>query len=410
MVNRSSNWSQRSHQVGVTTCRFLIRSSWAIAVGLRGGGSGKRSGRPVPGYSWLSPSRRAIDRLALATSGSTVSLRRPASRVIGAVVSLVLAIATTACESMSPTGQTGYVAQTASATAVASLPDPVADEARRFRDRYGLRADDVWIRAVAADPLAQQGIVDYGVPLMPFERLDLEHRRTDIDLLRQINDYGSLFAGSFAGAYVDQRASQAFVASFKDDADRHRAALANLLPAGARVDVRDVNWSKKELEDFVAVVEAEQAWFETIGVQYLTADRGISEDFVSVDFLGPEAAIPVIEEHFGNPTWLEAERQGPLPWTGPRGNLVIVVVDRDGKPVPRLWCEFIPEDPDATDGGEDIFGTGKDGRCSIPNLPAVAYRIVLHRFVDNDHYEPIKRFRVVLAPRGTTHRVVVRTP
>lgn len=327
------------------------------------------------------------------------------------VAFLLLAIATTTCESrpVSPAGDTAHV-PTADATAVPPSPDPVAEEARRFRVRYGLRADETWIRAVAANPTAKQGVVDFGVPLMPFERLDLEHRRTDVDLLRQINDYGSLFPDSYAGAYVDQRASEAFVASFKGDAARHRTALANLLPVDARVDVRDVDWSTAELTNFLRDVEAEQPWFETIGVRYLTADRGITDDFVSVDFLGPEDAAQVIEDHFGDPTWLEADRQGPLPWAGPRGNLVVVVVDQNGKPVPGLWCQFVSEDPNAAEGGEDIFGTDKTGRCQIPNLPAVAYRIVLHRFVDEDHYEPIKQFRVVLAPGGTTTSVVVEMP
>jgi hypothetical protein len=290
------------------------------------------------------------------------------------------------------------------------LAEAALEEARQFRVRYGLRADDVWIRAVAADPSSQQGVTDYGVALMPFERLDLERRRTDVDLLKQIDDYGSLFPGSFAGAYWDQRASQAFVASFKDDAARHQAALANLLPPDARVDVRDVDWSTVELKRFVREVDAEQAWFASIGVQYLTADRGIIDDFVSVDYLGPPEAAQRIEGHFGDPTWLVAERQGPLLWEGPRGNLVIVVVDQVGKPVPGLWCEFVARDPAAVEGGEDIFGTDEDGRCIIPNLPAVSYRITLHRFVADDRYEPIISFDAVLAPGGTTVPVVIEEP
>lgn len=318
------------------------------------------------------------------------------------ITGLLLVGAITAC---------GSPARTASSVAPAPvLPAAELEDARQFRVRFGLRADESWIRAVAADPTAQQGLVDFGVPLMPFERSDLEERRTDVDLLTQINGYGSMFPDSYAGAYVDLRASQAFVASFKTDSDRHRIALANLLPVGARVDVRDVDWSTTELEAFVEIVTAEEAWFETIGVRFASAGRAITEDHVYVKFQGRPEAVRLIEEHFGDPTWLVADRQGPLPWQGPRGDLVIAVRDEAGAPVPGLWCEFVSEDPEAAEGGEDIFGTGDDGRCVLRNLPAVAYQITLHRFVDDDHYEPIKTFRVVLAPGGTTIPMDVPAP
>lgn len=320
----------------------------------------------------------------------------------------VLATMIYGCVSSAP-AETEQVAGSPVAKALEPPCDGASDEARQFRIRYGLRADDCWIQAVAADPAAQEAVGEFGVPLMPSERFDLQNRHTDFDLVREIDAYGALFPNSYAGAYMDQRASQAFIAMFKDEAPRHQAALSNLLPQ-ARIEVRDVDWSTPDLNTFLKLVEAEQAWFATIGVQYLTADRSITEDFVSVDYLGPVAAEELIEAHFGNPTWLDVERQGPLPWTGPRGNLVIDVVDQNGRPVPGLWCQFVAEDPEAASPGEDIFGTDDSGRCSLANLPAVAYRITLHRFVENDHYEHIKEFRVVLSPGGTTTSVAVEMP
>jgi hypothetical protein len=326
------------------------------------------------------------------------------------VAAWVLAFATIGCGSETPPPQeTEQVLASAAVAAVAPSCDAASDEARLFRVQYGLRADECWIQAVAADPAAQPGIADFGVPLMPFEAAELRSRHTNVDLLREINGYGALFPASYAGAYVDARASEAFVASFKNEALRHRVALANLVPA-AQIEVLDVDWSTIELDRFVRAVEAERAWFQTIRVQYITADRGITDNFVSVDYLGPAAAAQVIEGHFGDPTWLVAERQGPLPWAGPRGDLVIVVVDQDGKPVPGLWCEFVAEDPEAGNPGEDIFGTDDSGRCIIPNLPAVAYRVTLHRFVDDDHYEPIEQLRVVLSSGGTTISAAVEMP
>jgi hypothetical protein len=60
-------------------------------------------------------------------------------------------------------------------------------------------------------------------------------------------------------------------------------------------------------------------------------------------------------------------------------------------------------------GGETIFSTGATGSCVLENFPAVAYRIGLHELIDDDHDDsiPIKEFEVVLAPEGTTIRVIV---
>ena len=122
------------------------------------------------------------------------------------------------------------------------------------------------------------------------------------------------------------------------------------------------------------------------------------------------AAAQVIAAHFGDPSWLEVERQGPLPWLGPRANLEIVVVDQEGRPVPGLWCEFAAEDPEAASTAEEIFGTDDDGHCVIPNIPAVAYRITLNQLVEDDHYEPIKEFRLELVPGAPPALVTVEMP
>src|SRR5262245_38632549 len=110
------------------------------------------------------------------------------------------------------------------ATGVESPPSVTSeafDEARLFRARYGLRDDEAWILAVANNPDADIGLDEFGVPLMPAELAELRSRRTDRDLLAQIKTYGTMFPESFAGVYVDQRASLAFIASFKDDSERH---------------------------------------------------------------------------------------------------------------------------------------------------------------------------------------------
>ena len=137
-------------------------------------------------------------------------------------------------------------------------------------------------------------------------------------------------------------------------------------------------------------------------------DRRGGDDFIYVRYQGSEAAAALIEAHFGDPPWLHAERDGPLPWADPRGDLDLIVTDEHGRPIPELWCEFTPLDRVAEDGSETIWGTDHNGRCTIKNLPAVAYEVNLHRYIDNDHYgASIKSLRVIVTPNGGPVRVVV---
>jgi hypothetical protein len=265
----------------------------------------------------------------------------------------------------------------------------------------------MWVRAVAANPAAQAGIPEFGFPLMPDEFADLMSRRWDPDLHLQVRAYGLLFPDDFAGAWINLKANGVVIA-FKNDVERHRVALSNLVPAGSVVEVRKVDWSLVDLEGFVDRIEADQAWFDSIGV-IARASANALENAVDVRFNGPEEAGGLIEQRFGNPSWLRARWSGPVPWEGRRADLTIEVTDTDGQRVKNLQCAYEPVDPMVDAGGETIFGTGSTGICVLKNFPAVAYRIRLHKWVDNDGYDPtpIKEFQVVLAPEGTSIRVVV---
>jgi hypothetical protein len=243
-------------------------------------------------------------------------------------------------------------------------PDEI-DEAVQFRRRYGLRADDAWILAVAQADEARAAIAEFGVPLMPFEVQALHARRTDRNVLRQIGEYGNLHPEQYAGAYMDQRQSMGFVVMFTGDLERHRTTLANLLPQGVNLDLESVRWSTRELDQFQAQVESDLGWTGPLGVRFLTAGRRVTEDTVYVKYLGPEAVAPAIADYYGNPPWLVVERDGPLPWTGARADLAIDVVDAKGHPVPGLDCVLRALDPEADEGGETALGTNERGRCVL---------------------------------------------
>ena len=186
--------------------------------------------------------------------GTTMNVRRfSICRLVGVVVAAWLAVA------CGPTAPAPANAPSASVAAGAPTVSPAPtlsgqeiDEAARFRKRYGLRADDAWIVAVAQVGAARAGVEEFGVPLMPFEIGVLHARRTDRDALRQVQDYGDLHPEQYAGAYIDERHSMGFIVMFTGSLDRHRTTLANLLPESVRLEVVPVRWSSAELEDYLA--------------------------------------------------------------------------------------------------------------------------------------------------------------
>ena len=280
-------------------------------------------------------------------------------------------------------------------------------EATAFRSRFGLRDDREFVEAIATRPDAQAAIPEFGIPLLPEEVSDLMSRRWDLDLLTLVRGYGELFPEDFAGAYVNLESSGVTVA-FTDQIERHRSSLSNLVPAGSVVDIREVRWTLDDLSDFVDAVEVQAAWFESAGISF-DAGADILENVVDVRFRGPEEAARRIEDHFGRPDWLRVRWAGAAPWNGPRGDLTIRVVDFNARPMPNVWCEFQPVDERIEASSETIWGTDASGVCEIPNLPAVVYHVRLHRWVDNDHYDPvpISEFRIELMPGGTTAEVAI---
>jgi hypothetical protein len=316
----------------------------------------------------------------------------------------------------SPSGMPPDASSTAVATA-APTPDasaePLTDEeskATAFRTRVGLRADLEWIREVAARPEAHVGVDVYGnVPLMPFERAELESRPPmDSGVLQRAQSYHYV-APDYAAAFYDEQKRNMLVITFKSNVQAHWEALLAYLPRGTVFEVRQVEWSAVELDAFADLVEAEKAWFPTIGAQFWSASAFEREDVVDVRYLGPQDAGPLIEAHFGNPSWIRAQRDGPLPWTGATGDLVIDVVEADGRPVRDVWFSFDSEHSEVVVNSALPITTNTEGRCVVKRLPAVAYLVRMKVLVD-EQFLPLKEFRVELEPGGTHVEVEVEVP
>lgn len=297
----------------------------------------------------------------------------------------------------------------------ASTPEPGApaiteeelQEAIAFRRLYGLRADEGWVREVAENPASREGWDFYGVPLLPSEFADLQHRGLGQDTLEEVRSYGQLFPDQFSGAYYDPTIN-AVTVSFTADIERHRTALSNLLPRHARVEIRQARWSSAQLNGFAADVNDEESWFDANGVIFGAAGRRVTEDFVYVQYQGAPDAAERILEHFGNPPWLKTEWLGPVPWTGPRADLTVIARDQGGRPLPGLHCAIQPEDPLVERMSDTLIVTDGGGRCVFHDVPAVTFTLSLSEQIGDSRTKVVAEARIEVRQGGGVVPVTVR--
>lgn len=247
-------------------------------------------------------------------------------------------------------------------------------ESRRFRETFGLRADEAWISWVANDPSSQESIEQFGVRLLPWELSQLiEQTRASTEAGPIILDYARTVPEDWYGSYIDQKHGGTIVAQFFRNTDRHRAALARLLPLSARWEARQVDQRTLDMIAFVARVKGDDAWFATIDAELLdVVTSPLDGGIVELTYLARSRDLdPVILDHYGAPDWLRVERAGVPPWTGPVGDLVVRAVDRGGRPVPDLLCNLRS---DVLVTSDTALVTDHSGVCSYPDIPAVTYR------------------------------------
>lgn len=314
-------------------------------------------------------------------------------RALNLSLLLLLVCVTSACgdRSVSP-----------SVAAITPSPSQMAD-ARRFREAFGLQADDEWIARVANDPSSKQGLVQFAVPLLPSELTDLVARtRAYTDAGPLILNYAATVPDDWYGWYIDQQRGGIIVVQFFRNADRHRAALAMLLPTKTRWEVVEVSQRTLDMIAFVARVKADRAWFASIDAELLDVltsplDGGV----VELTYLAARRDLDqVITDHYGSPEWLRVARAGGPPWTGPVGDLVVRAVNLAGNPIAGLTCGL----------GEPPMLTDRDGICRYHDLAAVALRVELWSGVEESRHV-VGGTTVSIKPNATTTvRIVVSQP
>jgi hypothetical protein len=254
---------------------------------------------------------------------------------------------------------------TASAPA-SQVPAAQLDAWVLFRKVYGLRADPAWALAVSEDPRAVGA--ELGVPLLPAElELVAAANSSAQRLAATARTYGNRFLKDFAGSWIE---GPLVVLAFTDDVELHQSEATALF--GQRVVVRPARYSRAELNAFVEAVNDQRDWFLTIGAELHGTDVNEPTNSVDVHYLGPDQTVEtLIRARFAESDWLHSVYDGPLPWTGPVGDLALTVVDPKGRPV-SVECLLYTLDPRVRH--EDIRNF-RDGKCVFPSIPAVEWLV-----------------------------------
>jgi hypothetical protein len=301
------------------------------------------------------------------------------------------------------------IAELRSVEALPTAPDTVLD-AIALRQRLGMRSDEAYVRMLEGDPEAgargRETAFGFAVTVAEAAELGRRVSRTD-EVATAIEAYGADIP-TWAGMFIDQPNGGIVVAQFTGDVEQHRAALARLLSPAARYEVRLVGHSLVELQALADRVTADRGWFRTVD-SYFTgsgADQKASVVVVNVKSLDPDIAAKVIE-HFDAAGLMRVVVSTLMPWTGGYGQIDIVAVDPDGRPVPDEYCWLITDDPAAWEEPPEV--TGDEGTCHIR---AGATEVIAQiRRETADGWIVLGETHALIPAGGTvTARITVREP
>jgi hypothetical protein len=128
--------------------------------------------------------------------------------------------------------------------------------------RFGLRADEGYVRELAIDPTAVNG---FGIPMLAGELAGLQARVSTADGITDVVDtYAATVPDAFGGQYIDPATGTVY-ALFIDDLAVHRAALSKILRPFAPLVVAPARYSEQALNALMAALTPNQPWLKEIG-------------------------------------------------------------------------------------------------------------------------------------------------
>jgi hypothetical protein len=256
------------------------------------------------------------------------------------------------------------------------------ERAIAFRQSFGLRADDAWVRQVAADPSAHAAISRFSVPLAPFEATELGVRIASTEGLAEfVEAYGLGFPEEFVSVRVEPDRGRV-VAQFSANTSAHETALRELVGPDAPLDVEEVRWTKAELDAlFDRVVH--DGWLEANGFDLL--DAGLNPRTNQVDLhvssADPQAVAKIQARYDPSGEMLNVISDGTGVTMLPRGTLRVFAIDQHGRPAGGLEFELVPDIPGAGYDG-NVRETGADGGFELDEITATGYEVRLYRRYD----------------------------
>jgi hypothetical protein len=341
-------------------------------------------------------------------------LRRPSFAGLAVLLSTLVFVACGSGVTSPSTTATGP-APTASIPALPSddppatvLPSDLLD-AMRLREEFGLRADEAWVRAVAADPAA---VLDYGVPMLPFERDLIDQRATGDDgVVSVVQAYLDDRPDVAGGLYIDQARGGIVTVLVTDDPGPHDAALRAQIGAAARIAVRQVRWTEAALTDLQERISSDQAFLASIPARMTVSSVDIIGNVVelSISSAAPDA-VARIQTHVGaEPGQLRIASDGTGLLLQPAGRIVGHVIAPAGTDLEMLSPQY---EADVDIGPRDAVGIAiaDDGTFVIDRLPPTGYTVTILQ-LGGDAALEVGRARVTVPPGGAARvDIPVRLP
>jgi hypothetical protein len=318
-----------------------------------------------------------------------------------------------ACATPVPVSPPPAEAPTATPEPPPGQSDEEIHDAMRERQDFGLRADEAWVRSVAADPNATSDLL--GIPLTKAEAIEFQGRQQVLTSVAGLAQrYADEHPEQFAGLFIDQQ-HKLVVILFTGDVETHQAALAKLVPGDAEpLAVRLAATSKADLEALMERIVNDRDWFKTIDAAFTGAGLDEMQNLVDLEISSANPAAPaLILQHFGvGPAVLSIESDGTGIQLQPRGKVRGRVLLANGKPPPAdssLSLDWSPDVPPPGSGecgiGDMGFGVGQDGRFELPCAPG-GWTIKV--FAETPNGRKLVGQGHVVVPPGLAVNVVIR--
>lgn len=263
----------------------------------------------------------------------------------------------------------------AAATAEPTL-DPAIVEAMKLREQWGLRADQAWVKQVAQDPSATR---EYGVPLLPSEKVELGGRPVDSEgVISVLQAYGSANPDEFGGLFIDRQNGETPTALFTGNLGQHEAAIRAKLRPGARFAVGESRFTERELRALQERIVADDPVLRAEGIAAIVVGADPIAGTVPVEISTERTdAAAVLAARYG-----PAVRVTVLDPTGaylkPPGVIEGRVVDPQGRPVRDGALDQLALFGDI---GLDTIGIGfgSDGRFRLERMLPGPWRITAEK-------------------------------